>query len=436
MSSLSNQPPGSPFSEYSELCKVPSLSPSGGPQSWDWQHGDMGMGPRDHGGGVGAQQVPAGLTDEDKLCFFDPPGAGTLDTELKVPGRTRIPGSTSLGNASLGSAGESPESPLSSSPSPSPASPGKLPSALGCGSYGALLAPAPVPSASLMDLPSLPGLMHSSPAPKGAWNPAFTESSPKAAPQMAASDGVVGGVNNSYLERGDKSAGPALGGRQQAEGSSEESQDEAEGEEELAPCFMGRAEQQRKAMRRAMSECSHLSVPASLELPDAYPGGGGGGGMDELTSSIREPHRPLHSMKRSLTVAEEQPSPTLSASGATRADLRQDPPEPRLSLSPFPPIKGLDAGFPLSPTQGAVEADDELGGVLLPVPISPKGFHGTSPGGTGTGADSGTAPAPGFGTGVGADFSMHVGGQLGKGMSGHPSFNSSTNPFVATAEGR
>ncbi|KAM6976871.1 uncharacterized protein FYW47_001701 [Aplochiton taeniatus] len=431
MSSLSNQPTGSPFSEYSELCTVPSLSPSGAPQSWDWQHGDMGMGPRDNGGGVGAQRGPAGLTDKDKLCFFDPPGAGALDAELKVPGRTGIPGSTSLGNASLGSTAESPESPLSSSPSPSPASPGRLPSALGCGNYGAPLPPAPVPSASLMDLPARPSPTQASPTPAGAWSPGFTESNPKAAPRTAANYCVVGVVNDDYLERGDKSAPPAPGGRQRAEGSSEESGDDAEGAEELAPCFMGRAEQQRKAMRRAMSECSHLSVPASLELPDAYPGGGGGGGVDEFTSSVRGPRPPPHSMKRSLTVAEEQPCPTLSASGATRSDLTQDPPEPRLSLSPFPPLKGLPASVPLLPGKGVVEdveADQELGGVLLPVPASPRGFSSTGAGGTALGT--------GFGTGVAADFSVCAGSPLGKAMSSHPSFNSSTNPFIAAAEGR
>ncbi|KAI4806754.1 hypothetical protein KUCAC02_017554 [Chaenocephalus aceratus] len=408
MSSLSNQQPGSPFSEYSELCKVPSLAPTGPAQSWDWQPPlGMDMGPqRGLMVGVGAL-TPTGLTDEDKLCFFEQPGRGSMDAELKVQGRVGgISGSTSLGNASLGSAGESPDSPLSSSPSPSPAFPGRLPSALGCGGISNVsLPPVPGSPARRMELSSPIGaipthqigvsLMEASPVdgdlPSEPWNhSSFAEYSPKVAmPQVAPNYCVIGVVKDNILETGDEvlaGAGAALGAQQLSEGSSGDNSEEEEIEEEdeeLEPCFMGRAEQQRKAMRRAMSESSHLLVPTSLELPDKYPSGDEAG-IDQLVLPMGSPRRSPHSMKRSLTVAEDQPQtplPTLSAAGATQNDLRQSPPEPRLSLSPFPQLKDCNTGFPLSPVEASVEGskmEKKPGGIVLSVPLSPKGFSGTS----------------------------------------------------------
>lgn len=137
-----------------------------------------------------------------------------------------------------------------------------------------------------------------------------------------------------------------------------------------------------------MSECSHLSVPTSLELPDKYPSGDG----DQLLSPASGPRRSPHSMKRSLTVAEDQPPtppPTLSAAGATHIDLRQAPPEPRLSLSPLPPLKDASAGFPLSLLNAHSEdfrAQKETGGIVLPVPLSPK--HDTTEGALSLGSDT------------------------------------------------
>uniref|UniRef100_A0A3Q0S5J2 Microtubule-associated protein n=1 Tax=Amphilophus citrinellus TaxID=61819 RepID=A0A3Q0S5J2_AMPCI len=411
MSSVSDQQPGSPFSEYSELCKVPSLSPSVPAQSWDWQHpsgGDTGS-PRGLVVGDGPL-ASAGLTDEDKLCFFEQPGRGGMDAELKVPVRVGgISGSTSMGNASLGSAGESPDSPLSSSPSPSPASPGRLPSAMGCGGSGRVPLP-PVPGSpariSSRELPSptsaVPphsmgeSLVGASPVDGGSpsehWNSShFAESSTKVAmPQVAPNYCIIGVVNDNHLERGGEvvaGAGVALGTRHLSQGSSRDNSEEEieeEEEEELEPCFMGRAQQQRKAMRRAMSECSHLSVPTSLELPDKYPCGDGAG-LDQVASPLSGLRRSPHSMKRSLTVAEDQPPtppPTLSAAGATHIDLRQSPPEPRLCLSPFPPLRDGNAGFLLSPSEAPAEGlgmEKEPGGIVLPVPLSPKGFSSLNP---------------------------------------------------------
>lgn len=403
MSSLSNQQPGSPFTEYSELCKVPSPLPTMPAQGWDWQDpSSMDMGPsRGLVVGDGAL-APTGLTDEDKLCFFEQPGRGSMGVELKVPGKAEgISGSTSLGNASLGSAGESPDSPLSSSPSPSPASPGRLPSALGCaGTSRISLPPVPgtpdrnkglsSPTCAVPPRSTGASLMEASPvdgkSPSEPWkNSSYPESSPKVAmPQVAPNYCVIGAVSDSPGDETMAGAGAALGTQKFSEGSSGDNSEEEEIEEEeeeleLEPCFMGRAQQQRKAMRRAMSDCSHLSVPTSLELPDKYPSGDGAG-LDQLVSPMGGPRRSPHSMKRSLTVAEDQPPtppPTLSAAGATHIDLRQAPPETRLCLSPFPPLKDSNTGFPLSPLEAPLEdfkVEKEPGGIVLPVPSSPKGF--------------------------------------------------------------
>ncbi|KAJ8374877.1 hypothetical protein SKAU_G00054570 [Synaphobranchus kaupii] len=305
MSSLSNQQPAGPFSEYSELCKVPSMPGSQKPQGWEWQHGEMGA-PRSLGGPPRA----TGLTDEDKLCFFEGPAGVGVDSELKPP-----------------------------------------------------CCPPRPPDISTMPDPRKA-------ADTSVWNPSFAGPpvpGPKPAAQAAPNYCVIGVVNDNYLEGGDAT----LGGPQLAGGSSEDSEDEME------PCFMGRAEQQRKAMRRAMSECSHLSVPASLELPDKYPDKFGA--LDELPSPGGGPRRPHSAMKRSLTVADEQPPtppPTLSA-GASKADLRQGA-EPGPRLSPFPPPQKDGGSFPLSSLEGILEVTGQgkEQSVLIPVPVANRAFTG------------------------------------------------------------
>nr|XP_015209655.1 PREDICTED: microtubule-associated protein 4-like isoform X8 [Lepisosteus oculatus] len=301
MSSLSNQPASTPFSEYSELCKssllpegqhpVPQKIEAGGP-GWEWQRtegrlSEIGM-PLSLGGPSSRGSTAPVLTDEDKLCFFDGSAAGSLDTELKVP--VRLGGA---GGASLGSAGESPESPLSSSPSScgkSPASPGKLLEPLSCTNNSVL-------SATLMGSPAstkLPDVSVSEEFGKmgstSVWNPSFSAPpEPSSHPPLKGAPNycVIGVVNDNYLE----GSGGHPGG-----GSSEDSAEEVE------PCLPDRAAHQRKAMRRALSECSHLSVPSCLELPDKYPCPPASG--EAPNSSARRPHS---AMRRSLTVSDEQP---------------------------------------------------------------------------------------------------------------------------------
>lgn len=362
MSSLSNQQPASPFSEYSELCKGSSMSTPPATQGWDWQHGDIGA-PRSFAGTPRA----LGLTDEDKLCFFDPPAAMGKESELQVPGRSAISGSMSLS-----SVGESLESPLSLSSSP--ASPGKFSASLDSAGNSGMMPPSQLSGSSSQNIDVLSPLESLKPASVADWNQSPHGLSPETSPQMGSPQAppnycVIGVVNDNYLEGGDE----GVGGRPATEGSSNESEEEGE---VLEPCFMGRAEQQRKAMRRAMSECSHLSVPASIQLPDKYPGGGM---LDELTSPVGGQRRPYTGgMKRSLTVAVDQPPtppPTLCATAARNGTGTT------LHLTPFPALKS-NRSFPHSPIEDVPEGSvvDKDQGVLLPVPVTSRALNGNTVG--------------------------------------------------------
>lgn len=280
------------------------------------------------------------MTDEDKLCFYESP------SELGVSGRGAVPTSVSFG-----STGDSPES--FSSSSPSAASPGRF-SACTADNNDMMLLESPAGHKEVLS-----PLDPSNPTP---FSGLLLEQSLRTPTSPTPPNYCVIGVDNdSTMESKDK--------RTKAEGSSYESEEE----EELAPCLMGRAEQQRKAMRRAMSECSHLSVPASLELPDKYPGGDV---LDKLPSPIGGPRRQhAGAMKRSLTVADDQPPtppPTLSS---TRSDLRNDI---ELHLPPFPTRKD-QSGFLLSPVDDLLEGPfiDKDQGVVLPVPVTPRALNGT-----------------------------------------------------------
>ncbi|KAM9774707.1 uncharacterized protein ACBT44_002118 isoform 8-T9 [Syngnathus typhle] len=393
MSSLSDQKTGSPFKEYSELCKGASLSPTGATQSWDWQR-HSGMDAR-------GPLAPTGLSDEEKLRFFEQTEKTSIDVEVKAPcgGVGTMPGSTSLGNASLGSAGESPESPRSVSPFASPASP-RTP-ALQCDASSRVPLPAvPQCPAGRMEIltPTTTMPSHSTGVPSieastlGGYSPSdssknssLAESSPKVAmPQVPPKYCTIGVISEDYLTRPDEDM---VGARETFEdqllsvgssGESSEEEDPEEGEEDLEPCFMGRAQQQRKAMRRAMSDCSHLSVPTSLELADKYPGGELAG-LEQFVSPVSR--RPQPYMQRSMTVAEDQQPvapPTLSAAGATQIDLRQTPPEPRLCLSPFGPQRDSNVTLSISPEEPleGFKMDKEQKSMVLPVPPSPKVFSG------------------------------------------------------------
>lgn len=389
MSSLSNQQPSSPFSEYSELCNVPSSLPTVPAQTWDWQHPtsvEIGT-PSGLVVNVGSHAT-TGFTVEDKLCFFEQPERGSM--ELKVSGKVGgVSGSPSLCNVSLGSVGETPDSFLSSPLSPSPASPGRLPSALACGSASMVSLEHPTSA----KLPHSIGALQMAACPTNVEslseaqnNSSFGGSSPKVAmPQVAPNYCVIGVINENHVEKSDEvitraSAAIRTGDCSVGSSGGDSEEEEMEKEElDLERCCVGRAQQQRKAMRRAMSECSHLSVPTSLELPDKYPSGNGAG-LDQPVSSIGGPYRSSHSMRRSLTVTEGQPSsppPTVPAAGATQIDQQQVPLEPCLHIAPFLPLKDDKADSPLSSPVDSLESlttGKELGGIVLPVPPIPKRF--------------------------------------------------------------
>lgn len=366
MSSLSNQQPASTFSEYSELCKGSSMPAPPATQGWDWQHGDIGAS-RSFAGTPRA----LGLTDEDKMCFFEPPEAMSKESELQVPGRNAIPGSMSLS-----SVGESLESHPSLSSSPSPASPGNFTESLESAGNSGMMPLAQLSGSSSRNTDVTSPFESLKPASVAEWNQSPHSLSPETSPRIGSPQAppnycVIGVVNDNYLEGEDE------GGRPAAEGSSNESDEEGE---VLEPCFMGRAEQQRKAMRRAMSECSHLSVPASIQLPDKYPGGGI---LDKLTLPVGGPRRPhTGGIKRSLTVADHQPPtppPTLYAAGA-RSDLSHGT-GTTLHLTTFPQLKS-NGSFPLSPMENVPEGSivDKDQGVLLPVPVPSRAVNGSSVG--------------------------------------------------------
>ncbi|XP_060137008.1 uncharacterized protein LOC132592872 [Zootoca vivipara] len=93
--------------------------------------------------------------------------------------------------------------------------------------------------------------------------------------------------------------------------------------------FLNRGAHQRKAMRRAMSESSHLSVPPALNLADKYPEPlaredllgslvSPSGSLSQNTSPMtRKPSAP---MKRSATVSEEQTSARSLGSAQNNAE--------------------------------------------------------------------------------------------------------------------
>lgn len=390
MSFLSDQQPGSPFSDYGEVCKEPSLSPAVPAQTWDWQHTpsmDIST-PRSLMVGSGPLAT-TGLTDEDKLCFFEQPGRGK--GELKVPGKVGIiPGSPSLEDASLGSVAESPVS-LSSSLSPSLASPGRLPSALACGSTNRASLQQPHSMGALVIDKSLANVD----SPPDAWNKStFGECSPMVAmAQFSLDDGVTGVNRKDHVEKPDEEVlGSETGKYPVSFPKVKNDSEEEELDSEL--CFMVHAQPEKKTMRRAMSECSHLTVPTALELPERYPGEKDIGPDHPLSPFSTSGCSP-GSMKRSLTIAEDLPPapPSCLSSGTTKKDLWQDPPEPHLCIPLFSLLndsKALSPPSPLSDPIEALKAEKELSGIVHQEPPSPKwssDFNISSP--TSAGTDTG-----------------------------------------------
>uniref|UniRef100_K7FWR4 Microtubule-associated protein n=1 Tax=Pelodiscus sinensis TaxID=13735 RepID=K7FWR4_PELSI len=310
----------------------------------------------------------AGFTDEDKLCFFE----GKLDKELKIAQKDKrdiegqgkkfqaAPGhleSWSLISEAFPSAEGNLANPKSTDFHLGQAA-AERPCA-GLGKHEAITDQEKAAGKSGMETKcqqeqNLPNLSVSESQPDkymkeqeiSVWNPNFNPILPnntelKEVPVQkdgAPSYCVIGVVNDNYLQSGFSSSLPAAKPRpptttvelaqDDSKGSYFNSASEMEEDRflvepgEKLSCadegnFLNRAAHQRKAMRRAMSECSHLSVPQTLHLADKYPeplvredfAPGLRSPPSSLTqSSDPVPRKTGAPMKRSMTVSEEQTS--------------------------------------------------------------------------------------------------------------------------------
>lgn len=310
----------------------------------------------------------AGFTDEDKLCFFE----GKLDKELKIAQKDNRE-IEAQGKKYQAAAGHLESWSLISEAFP--AAEGNFANPKTTDFHvGQAGAEKPSKNEGITDqekaagkagmeptsqaAPSLPHLAVSESEPSkcmkeqeiSVWNPNFHPIPPNDSGSKEATvkkDGapgycVIGVVNDNYVQSGFSSSPskpePPTTTVELAQDDSKSSDfaSAAEMEEELEDklgCaadggFLDRAAQQRKAMRRAMSECSHLSVPLALNLADKYPepvlredvATGLLSPSSSLTqSSSPTARKPASPMKRSMTVAEEQAS--VCSPGA-----RQSPP--------------------------------------------------------------------------------------------------------------
>eukprot|EP00061_Rhincodon_typus_P016660 g44989.t1 len=90
-----------------------------------------------------------------------------------------------------------------------------------------------------------------------------------------------------------------------------------------------RTANQRRMMRRAMSECSHLSVPSSFSISEKYPEPSPGDSLSQSTNSsgkhvaaASNRKCPMSQIKRSMTVAEEQIPVNSFSADQTAAELQ------------------------------------------------------------------------------------------------------------------
>lgn len=383
--SLSNKQPAA-LSEYSQLCKgknpdsfsgafhcMESPKDFGKPE-FEWQRtegklNEIGLNVNAGGPIKDGLVKNAGFTDEDKLCFFE----GKLDKELKIAQKDKREIEVQ-GKKYQAAAGHLESWALISEPFPSVegnfANPkatdfqvgqaGAEKSGAGLGKNEAITDQEKAAGKAGMETkcqpaPALPNLSVSESQPgkfvqeqeTSVWNPNFHSTLPNDSGSKDATvrkDGapsycVLGAVNDGYVRSGFASA-PTPPKPEPPTTTVELAQDDSkssdfnhgpEMEEELEDrledgSFLQRAAHQRKAMRRAMSECSHLSVPLTLDLADKYPEPvlreDVATGLLSPNSSLTQcssptARKPSAAMKRSMTVAEEQTS--VCSSGAQQS---------------------------------------------------------------------------------------------------------------------
>lgn len=395
--SLSNQQPA-PLSEYQlGKGKSPESFPAAfhrmespkdfGKTEFEWQRtegklNEIGLNVNSGGPIKDGLVKNTGFTDEDKLCFFE----GKLDKELKIAQKDKreieVPGkkyqaaaghleSWSLISETFPSAEGNFANPKATDFRVGQA--GAEKPGAGLGKNEAITDQEKAVGKAGMETkcqpePKLPHLSVSESDPSkymkeqeiSVWNPNFhpvppnDSGSKEAAVKKDGAPGycVLGVVNDSYGQSGLSSPTPAAKAAPptttvelaQDDSKSSDLSESPEMEEEMEEqlgcegSLLARAAHQRKAMRRAMSECSHLSVPLTLNLADKYPepvlredvATGLLSPNSSLTQS-RSPTagKPSSPMKRSLTVAEEQAAPAGPAAPAVPGPAAQPPAPPR-----------------------------------------------------------------------------------------------------------
>lgn len=395
--SLSNKQPA-PLSEYSQLCKSKNPesfseafhcmeSPKDfGKTEFEWQRtegklNEIGLNVNSGGPIKDGLVKNAGFTDEDKLCFFE----GKLDKELKIAQKDKreieVQGkkyqaaaghleSWSLISETFPSAEGNFSNPKTTDFHSGQA--GAEKSCSGLGKNEAITDQEKAAGKAGMETkcqpePNLPNLSVSESEPSkytkeqeeiSVWNPNFHPILPDSSGSKEAAgkkDGapsycVIGVVNDNYGQSGFSSPLPASKPEPptttvelaQDDSKSSDFNNATEMEEEMEDklsCaddgnFLNRAAHQRKAMRRAMSECSHLSVPLTLNLADKYPEPvlreDVATGLLSPNSSLSQcssptARKPAAPMKRSMTVAEEQAGTEQSRAGLPSLVVVKEP---------------------------------------------------------------------------------------------------------------
>ncbi|XP_054129135.1 microtubule-associated protein 4 isoform X1 [Melozone crissalis] len=420
--SLSNQQP-----EYSPLGKgkSPESFPAAfhrmespkdfGKTEFEWQRtegklNEIGLNVNSGGPIKDGLVKNAGFTDEDKLCFFE----GKLDKELKIAQKDKrefeVPGkkyqaaaghleSWSLISETYPSAEGNFGNPKATDFRVGQAAAEKAAPGLGkneaitdqekaVGKAGMETKCQPEPKLPHLSMPESDAGKYMKEQEISVWNPNFQpilpndSGSKEAAVKKDGAPGycVLGVLNESSGQSGLRSPAPAAKAAPptttvelaQDESKSSDLSESPELEEEMEEqlgsegSLLARAAHQRKAMRRAMSECSHLSVPLTLNLADKYPepvlredvATGLLSPNSSLTQS-RSPTaaKPSSPMKRSLTVAEEQ-----AALGGPAA-----PPSPGPGAQPPAPAREEPAAKKREEWNGSNSLKRELG--------SPSAFH-------------------------------------------------------------
>ncbi|XP_064266900.1 microtubule-associated protein 4 isoform X8 [Passer domesticus] len=386
--SLSNQQP-----EYSPLGKgqSPESFPAAfrrmespkdfGKTEFEWQRtegklNEIGLSVNSGGPIKDGLVKNAGFTDEDKLCFFE----GKLDKELKIAQKDKrefeVPGkkyqaaaghleSWSLISETFPSAEGNFGNPKATDFRVGQAGAEKAAPGLGkneaitdqekaVGKAGMETKCQPEPKLPHLSVPESDAGKYMKEQEISVWNPNFQpvlpndSGSKEAAVKKDGAPGycVLGVLNESYGQSGLSCPAPAAKAApptttvelaQDESKSSEpsespEMEEEEEMDEQLGSegSLLARAAHQRKAMRRAMSECSHLSVPLTLNLADKYPEPvlreDVATGLLSPSSSLTQSRSPT--MKRSLTVAEEQAAaapPSPGPGAQPPAPAREEP---------------------------------------------------------------------------------------------------------------